>query len=429
MRILLLAQFLPPDFGGQERHVLNLADVLAGRGHHVAIASQWLRGAPELEVLSSGVRIHRFRTSSRRLPGLYTLADRPHHPPYPDPLALRALARVVRQERPDVVHAHNWIVNSAVALHRGRAGHRRYGLVLTLHDYSQVCPTKRLLNAGETCEGPSPARCLRCAGQQYGPVAGAVAAVSTGVMRPLKYHAVDHVISVSRAVEIGNGVAAAKVPHSVIPNFVPDQLFDVDLRADSAEPAGLPAGDYLLFVGELSAAKGVPVLLRAFEVIPSGPPLLLVGQRTAQTPRDLPPGAHLGIEWPHERIIRAFRHATVAVLPSTWPDPCPTTVIEAMACGRPVVTTRNGGMTDLIEDGVNGILVTPGDSVELAAAVRRLLGDPQLRDRIGRAARRRARQFSASTVAAQLERVYAEVAPWGLQRPVVDLREPAVLDR
>ena len=171
MRILLLAQFFPPDIGGEERHVFNLAKALAGRGHEVAVATQRMADVPDQETLTSGVRVHRFATAAMRLPGVYS-SSRTHHPPLPDPLGVRELSRITRQERPHVVHAHNWIVNSALALRRSSPTRWRFGLVLTLHDFSHVCATKRLMRMGSPCEGPAVARCLPCATAHYGPGRG-----------------------------------------------------------------------------------------------------------------------------------------------------------------------------------------------------------------------------------------------------------------
>ena len=70
MRILLLAQFFPPDIGGEERHVFNLAQTLAARGHEVAVATQRMAGVPDAETLASGVRVHRFATAAMHLPGV-----------------------------------------------------------------------------------------------------------------------------------------------------------------------------------------------------------------------------------------------------------------------------------------------------------------------------------------------------------------------
>lgn len=414
MRVLLLAQFFPPDVGGEERHVFNLANALAERGHEVAVASQRIAGVPDRETLASGVRVHRFATAAMRLPGVYS-TSRTHHPPLPDPLGVRALSRITRQERPQVVHAHNWIVNSALPLRLSPPG-PRFGLVLTLHDFSHVCATKRLMRMGSACEGPAVARCLHCASAHYGTAVGSVTAAATALMRPWKKRAVDHVVCVSNAVASGNHIPAGP-DVSVIPNFVPDEV--VLGRAGAAAqgrgddmPPGLPEGDFLLFVGELSGDKGVPTLLRAYESLGRGrPPLLLVGRRMPDTPARFPDGARACPQWSHDHVMAAFRRCRAAVLPSVCLDACPTTVLEAMASGRPVVATTTGGIVDMITDGESGLLVPPGDEGALAVAVARLLNDAGLRARLAAGALDRVQRFTASSVVERLEAVYARVAP------------------
>ena len=414
MRILLLAQFFPPDIGGEERHVFNLANTLAERGHEVAVATQRMVGVADQETLASGVRVYRFATAAMRLPGVYS-TSRTHHPPLPDPLGVRELARITRLERPQVVHAHNWIVNSAVALRRSSSG-SRFGLVLTLHDFSHVCATKRLMRMGAACEGPAVARCLPCATAQYGPAVGPLTAAATALMRPWKTRAIDHVVCVSNAVAGGNRIPPGPNT-SVIPNFVRDETV-LDRAGDEAEsrtediPPGLPKEEFLLFVGELSRDKGVPTLLRAYESLGRRrPPLLLVGRRTPDTPAHLPDGARMCAEWPHEYVMTAFRRCLFAVLPSICLDACPTTVLEAMASGRPVVATTTGGIVDMIMDGENGLLVPPDDEYKLAEAMARLLNENDLRARLAAGARERVQHFTASAVAERLETVYAQVAP------------------
>jgi glycosyltransferase involved in cell wall biosynthesis len=415
MRILLLAQFFPPDIGGEERHVFNLANTLAERGHAVAVATQRMVDVPDQETLASGVRVHRFATAAMRLPGVYS-TSRTHHPPLPDPLGVRELARIIRQERPHVVHAHNWIANSAVALRRSSPAGPRFGLVLTLHDFSHVCATKRLMRMGSPCEGPAVARCLPCATAHYGPAVGPLTAAATALMRPWKARAIDHVVCVSSAVASGNHIPRGP-DTSVIPNFVLDEV--VLGRAGDATggqtediPSGLPQDEFLLFVGELSRDKGVPTLLRAYESLGRNrPPLLLVGRRTPDTPTHFPDGAEMCAEWPHEHVIAAFRRCLFAVLPSICLDACPTTVLEAMASGRPVIATATGGIVDMIADGENGLLVPAGDEYRLAEAMTRLLNDSDLRVRLAAGAQERVRPFTASAVAERLEAVYARVAP------------------
>jgi glycosyltransferase involved in cell wall biosynthesis len=269
---------------------------------------------------------------------------------------------------------------------------------------------------GSACAGPTIARCLPCATAHYGPAVGPLTASATALMRPWKNRTIDHVICVSNAVANGNHIARGPNT-SIIPNFVPDEVV-LGRADDTAEgrtediPLGLPKEEFLLFVGELSRDKGVPILLRAYESLGGRrPPLLLVGRRTPDTPAQLPYGAEMCAEWPHDRVMTAFRRCLYSVLPSICLDACPTTVLEAMASGRPVVATTTGGIVDMIADGVNGLLVPPGDEYKLAEAMARLLTDPDLRVRLAAGAQERVQRFTASAVVQRLESVYARVAP------------------
>ena len=68
MRLVLAAQFFPPDIGGEERHVFNLANILADRGHDVVVATQRIAGSLDEEVLPSGVQVRRFATMAMSMP-------------------------------------------------------------------------------------------------------------------------------------------------------------------------------------------------------------------------------------------------------------------------------------------------------------------------------------------------------------------------
>lgn len=405
MKVLLLSQFYPPVIGGEERHVRTLGTELLRRGHEVTVGTVAVPGGPSGVAHEDGLVVHRLPTLTSRLSGLYSEESRPHLPPVPDPVLVRALSRLTREVRPDVVHAHNWIVNSFLPVQVPR----RTPLVLTLHDYSDRCSTKRYFVGGALCSGPAPGKCLAHAAEHYGRVKGAVTVAGVAAALPARRRSVDRYLVVSAAVARGNGLPEAGVPYEVVPNFVPDSLLAPDLAP--ARPDVVPAGDYLLFVGDLTAEKGLLTLLEAYRGLPSPKPaLLLVGRPAPDTPTDLPDGVTLVPGVPHEQVVGVFAHALAAVLPSIWPDPCPTTVLEAMALGVPVVTTTTGGMVDMVEDDVSGLLVTPGDAPALQAALARLLAEPDLRARLVAAARPRVeRLFSVGSVADRVEQVYAEV--------------------
>jgi glycosyltransferase involved in cell wall biosynthesis len=102
----------------------------------------------------------------------------------------------------------------------------------------------------------------------------------------------------------------------------------------------------------------------------------------------------------------------IFVLPSTEPDPFPTVVLEAMAAAKPVVAFRHGGVCEMVAEGTNGLLCTPGSASEMAAAIARLVADPDLRRRMGLAGRERLqRLFTREAFIDRFAALYCELAP------------------
>lgn len=113
---------------------------------------------------------------------------------------------------------------------------------------------------------------------------------------------------------------------------------------------------------------------------------------------------------PHAGLIGLYQGADLLAFPSVWHEPFGIPLVEAMACGLPVVATRGGGVPEIVEDGKTGILVDRGDAAALAQGIIRLLGDDALRARMGQAGRRRAvERFSWETVAENLLACYERV--------------------
>ena len=115
MHILMVAQFATPIIGGEEQYVINLSRELVNRGHQVAIATIKHPGQPDFEI-DAGVRIYRLQGTTQRMSWLYTERERRHAPPFPDPETTLGLHRVIAQEQPDVIHAHNWLLFSYLPL-------------------------------------------------------------------------------------------------------------------------------------------------------------------------------------------------------------------------------------------------------------------------------------------------------------------------
>ena len=171
----------------------------------------------------------------------------------------------------------------------------------------------------------------------------------------------------------------------------------------------------LLFVGDLIRAKGLHDLIRAFgRIAPRFPQLELVCAGGRPPPEMTQLVAELALQqrvafpgWlGPERLRAELGRATVFALPS-YAEGMPMALLEAMSWGLPVIATPVGGVPQVVEHGVNGLLVTPGDSDGLAAAVARLLSEPALRESLGAAARRTiATRFSLQTALDRLGELY-----------------------
>jgi len=222
---------------------------------------------------------------------------------------------------------------------------------------------------------------------------------------------------------------------SVIGNGIDTDEYRPDPGTDLVEACGVdPARPYVLFVGRVTRQKGLTHLLDAAPELDPGAQLVLCAG-AADTPelaaeinaklervRAQRPGVVL-IErmLPRRVLIQLLTHASVFVCPSIY-EPLGIVNLEAMACGTPVVATDTGGIPEVVDDGVTGLLV-PFDPVEgptrsprdperfardLAERVNRLLGDPATADELGATGRRRAvAEFGWAQIAERVSRLYA----------------------
>ncbi|MFQ6103599.1 MAG: glycosyltransferase family 4 protein [Candidatus Glassbacteria bacterium] len=178
--------------------------------------------------------------------------------------------------------------------------------------------------------------------------------------------------------------------------------------------SGLPV---ILFLGLLTARKGIYDLLHAFSILRGrvDARLRLVGEGDTDGVRAL--AARLGIDdrteilgkLPHTDVAKQFRSCALFCLPSHG-EPFGMVLLEAMASGKPVVATVGGGVDEIVDDGVSGILVDQENPAQLAGAMERLLVDRVYRERLGAAAREKAVSvFDWMLMAQKLVSVYEEV--------------------
>ena len=400
MRILMLAQSYAPIVGGVERVVEDLSVELVARGHDVSVATLRQPGAGAAPV-ENGVTVHALDSATYRMPGIGLDDERRHAPPAPDPEAMLALRRLLRRERPDVVHAHNWLLNSYLPLDR-RDGP---ALVLSMHDYGLVCATKRFLNRGAPCSGPGLAKCVRCAADYYSPLKGAGVALLTRASEPWVRRHVDAFLPVSEAVRLRCGLEGAENCR-VVPNLIRE--LPEPLPAGDPHLASLPGEPFILYFGDVTIDKGGAVLAEAYRSLRNPPPLVLVGRCFLEEVASLPGVVALG-PMPHRYAIEALRRSLFTVVPSILPETFGLVALETAAAGKPIVASDIGGLGEVVVDGETGLLVPPAQPRELAAAIERLIDEPALRERLGAAANVHAAEFSPAKVVPQFEQAY-EVA-------------------
>jgi glycosyltransferase involved in cell wall biosynthesis len=282
--------------------------------------------------------------------------------------ALRSAASSrLRETRYDVVHVH-WVVPSAALILDIVRAHR-VPLVVSLHG-SDVFLAERL----------APARALARRALRG---AGAVTACS-GDLR-------------DRAIRLG----AAPERTRTVPYGVDAAAFSPDLpSADFRRRLGVPEGALLVVaMGRLVEKKGFASLLDAAAQVP-GVHVVIAGDGDLRgdlerRARALASRVTFTGSLDRADAARALAAADVVAVPSVVDragnvDGLPNVLLEGLASGRAVVATRVAGIPDVVEDGVNGLLVPPDDTAALAAALRRLEADPAERVRLGQEARRRA---------------------------------------
>jgi glycosyltransferase involved in cell wall biosynthesis len=382
--------------GGQNVYLREMALALERRGVAVDVLTRRdRRGLPEVEPFGTACRVIRIQAGPDRH------LDRARLGRYMATFSDAAASLVASGQRPyQVVHTHYW--------HSGWVGMRvcsRLGLPQyhTSHSLGVL---------------------------RYG---------STGVLEP----SARLRIATEREVIRGCQRVVATCPQEewvIRQHYAPDARVDVvpcgvnlayfrpRSRVEARQALGLPGEQpTIVFVGRFDRRKGLDTLLGALtllraEAVPERPPprLLVVGGATgdgddrreldatmARILRlDLRDAVRMVGRVPHERLGLYYAAADVVVVPS-WYEPFGLVVLEAMACARPVVACAVGGLQHTVADGVTGMLVPPRDAEALARATRRLLGDHQLREAMGRAGAARVRErFTWPLAADQLLSIY-----------------------
>jgi|GEM_PF-650464 len=199
---------------------------------------------------------------------------------------------------------------------------------------------------------------------------------------------------------VAEGVPRSKL--AVVPYGVDLQLFTPPLAGTPA----LPARPFqVIYAGQLTQRKGIAYLLRAYAAFRKADTQLTMVGGVLGSREPLQPYAEHFVHLPHQTrpdLAQRYRQAHVFVLP-TLVEGMPLVVLEAMACGLPVIVTANGP-AGIVRDGIDGYIVPERDPQAITACLERLYADPVLRATLGRQAAERAREFSWTAYAQGVQR-------------------------
>jgi glycosyltransferase involved in cell wall biosynthesis len=392
--------------GGSERYMFALSDALTARGHQVVDFSM---------------------QDDRNLPSRYSRYFAPHRDYDAGGVpALRSVASFVRSREaarcmadlldeitPDVAHLHN-IYHQLTPSIVATLSRRGVPVVMTLHDYKQVCPSYTMFAKG--------APCYRCRGGRFYQAALTACAGSRARSALLAleaywqrlsrvYDRVDCFIAPSEYlcnIMRAAGVPAARIEY--VPQLSPDQDDGGILSIEETRVLdGLPER-FIAYVGRLSPEKGLAVLIDAMKRL-RGIHLVVVG--------DGPQAGELRAEC-HARNLdnitfvghlgrgateRAIARCVALVIPSLWSENAPMVVLEAARAGTPVIGSNSGGLRALMEH-MAGVPVAPGNVDELARAIEQVWNDAAARERAGSAWRLHREAHETAGHIAAIESVY-----------------------
>jgi len=387
MRILhVIHQYLPEYIGGTEVVTHELCRGLQARGHAVAVFHPAPGGAAGLGTDSyEGVRVYRagvgWRDPMRRTRAAF--GDR----------ALEAaFAQVLADFRPDLVHFQHLLGLPLALVGQTRtAGLPR---VFTLHDYWAICANAQLLtNYDQTvCGGPKLwLNCTRCAAARLNrplllaatPVMVTLFALrDRQVRRALSQ--MDALIAPTvfvRDLAQAHGLPAAKmrlVEHGV----------DIERMVGGDKiPKGNPTGPSpvrFIYLGGLAWQKGVHIAVTACrDLDPAQATLTVYGdpgpfpEYARQLQAMAGPGVRFAGRLEHHQVKTALANGDVLLVPSLWYETSALVVQEAMACGLPVIASALGALIERVRDGVDGLLLPPGDVAAWRRAVADLAAQPE----------------------------------------------------
>ncbi|MFA5156167.1 MAG: glycosyltransferase family 4 protein [Candidatus Omnitrophota bacterium] len=300
----------------------------------------------------------------------------------------RKISQIIQKEKPDIAHFHNTfpLISPAAYYACKKAG---VAVIQTLHNYRLACPAAIALRSGKTCQDcfnkffPWPAVWHRCYHGSFSQTFAVSAMLAFHRLLETWQKQVDAYIALTEFAKCK--LASGGLPNEKIfvkPNFVSD-------------PGGIieKGRTYAVFAGRLSPEKGIMTLLDAWRIMNNGIGLKIAGAGPLEAEikqfikthrlKHVELLGHCG----HNRTIDLIKRANFLIFPSVWFEAFPVSLVEAFACGTPVIAASIGVMPELIRDGKTGLLFNPADPSGLAEKIKWLWKNPGKQQELGNAAR------------------------------------------
>ena len=287
------------------------------------------------------------------------------------------LMQVIDEFKPDIVHLNNINFQLTPAVIYG-AKKKGIPVVQTVHDYQMICPNHLLYNFDkneicEKCIKGSYAGCIKNKCIHKSRVKSIIGALEARLYSVLgTYKKVDLYITPSYFLEekLLSAKELYKGKTKTIHNFIDKNKFACENKSGES---------YIAFAGRLSREKGVELLAGTAKLLPEYT-FMVAGDGPDRNLLENIENVKLAGFLSGEKLIEFLSNANVFVVPSIWYENCPLSILEAQCMSIPVVTMNNGGMAELIKDGVTGILVDEPSPEGLAAGLKRAIENTDYRN-------------------------------------------------
>ena len=389
MKIIQVCERFPPSIAGLENHVYNLSYELSLRGHQVTVLTSDIKNIGFLKIdradkpyekITDNFEVYRFKAYP---PGI----------PYASAYGIiPSLIKKLIKSKPDIIHIQShMLIHSDITSILSKM--KKIPSILTIHTFGDAPPRPHL---------------------------GMLMKFYIQTLGKINLKFVSKIIVLTpNAAEYISQLGIDKEKICIIPNGVncnnflnmpSPYRFKKNYKID---------GEMILFVGGLSPRKGVQYLIKAMPKILREIPdttLVIVGIDWGFQSYLEVLSNELGVvnkvlftgPVSNERLLEAYSACDVFVLPSER-EGLPTVILEAMASGKPVVATNEGGNPYVIDDGVTGFLIDYGDDTKLADSIIKLLLDENLARKMGNDGRSVVKKYSWKRIAEETEMVYEAV--------------------